>query len=295
MFDGFTTHRLPGEGAEIFARAGGNTEGPPVLLLHGYPQTSAMWDVIAQDLAEDYFVVCLDLRGYGQSEKPATTPDHAPYSKRAMAADMVAVMRALGHTRFYVGAHDRGGRVAHRLGLDHENAAAAMTILDIAPTREMYAATDMSFASAYWHWFFLIQPYPVPERLIEGDPEGFWLRKCVGLGAGGKPFSPEAQDEYLRAFKDPATIHASCEDYRAAATIDIQHDNEDQGKKLTMPIDVLWGSLGVIERNFDALALWRQRAEQVTGEVVPGSHYFAEEIPGEIAARMRAHFAKTPL
>lgn len=220
MFEGFTEGRIEGDGATLFVRHGGKRHGPGVVLLHGYPQTSAMWHGVAPLLAEDYHVVCPDLRGYGRSDKPESDPSHAPYSKRAMAADICAVMRNLGHTRFLIGAHDRGARVAHRLGMDAPGCVAAMTLLDIAPTREMYANTSDFFARAYWHWFFLIQPAPMPEDLILNDPETFWRRKCSIQTKGETPFMPEAEAEYLTYFQGDA-IHAMCEDYRAAATIDI--------------------------------------------------------------------------
>lgn len=292
MFEGFTEEYVPvGEG-RIFLRHGGHPEAPPVLLLHGYPQSSAMWHRVAPILARDYRVICADLRGYGRSHKPPSDPDHAAYSKRAMARELVEVMRAFGHDSFHVGAHDRGARVAHRMGLDMPRAVRSMLLLDIAPTREMYAHTDATFATAYWHWFYLIQPHPLPENQIGLDPEGFWKAKCINQAGGKNPFAAEALAEYLAAFRDPACIHASCEDYRAAATIDQQHDDADQGRKLTVPLQVIWARNGVIGKCFDALALWRQRAETVEGEAVDASHYMAEEIPEDIARRMSAFFAR---
>ena len=247
-----------------------------------FEKVRACYQSLARSATARYRVICADLRGYGRSEKPGSEPDHASYSKRAMAQDVVAVMQALGHDRFAVLAHDRGARVAHRLGLDHAARVAAMTLLDIAPTREMYAATDRDFAAAYWHWFFLIQPAPLPEQIIGADPDGYWMRKCVNQ-AGHNPFAPAALDEYLRCFRDPEAIRASCEDYRAAASIDIAHDDADGGRKLEMPLQVLWARRGVIERCFDALAVWRTRAERVEGQAMDATHYMAEEIPGEIA------------
>ena len=208
-----------------------------------------------------------------------------------MANDIVVVMRRLGHERFLVGAHDRGARVAHRMGLDHPDRVAAMVLLDIAPTREMYARTSAEFAHAYWHWFFLTQPSPLPEQMIGADPEGFWKLKCFNQAQGNNPFFPEALTEYLSAFADPDVIHASCEDYRAAASIDIEHDDADLGQKLNMPILALWAKRGVIEKCFDALGLWRQRAERVEGEALDTTHYMAEEIPDDIATRMSHFFA----
>ena len=274
----------------MFVRRAGPPSAPPLILLHGYPQTSAMWHGVAPILARSFQVVCLDLRGYGKSEKPVSDSTHYPYSKRAMAQDVVAVMNNLGHKKFLVGAHDRGARVAHRLGLDHPECVEAMVLLDIAPTREMYAGTTSDFARAYWHWFFLIQPHPMPEQIISKDPEAFWKLKCFNQANGKNPFSTEALSEYLTAFKQSEVIHSSCEDYRAAASIDIEHDNADQGKKLLMPVLALWAKLGVIESCFDALELWRLRADKVEGEALEAGHYMAEEIPKDIAKRMSEFF-----
>ena len=295
MFEGFVRERIEGDGATLFVRRAGPQDAPPLVLLHGYPQTSAMWHGVAPILARSYQIVCPDLRGYGQSDKPASNASHQPYSKRAMANDVVAVMRHLGHERFLVGAHDRGARVAHRMGLDHPDRVAAMTLLDIAPTREMYANTSVEFARAYWHWFFLTQPDPLPEKMIGADPETFWKIKCFKQTKGKNPFSCEALTEYLSAFANPEVIHASCEDYRAAASIDIEHDNADQERKLDMPLLTLWAKRGVIETCFDALSLWRQRAEKVEGEALDTSHYMAEESPEDIAERMSDFFFRNPI
>ncbi|MGO4665836.1 alpha/beta fold hydrolase [Bosea sp. 2RAB26] len=263
-----------------------------MLLLHGYPQTHALWHKVADRLKRHFTLVCADLRGYGDSEKPVSDAAHLVYSKRAMAQDMVEVMAALGHDRFAVGAHDRGARVAHRMALDHAGRVTRLATLDIAPTREMYANTTDAFARAYWHWFFLIQPAPFPERMIGADSKAYWLKKCGSGSAGLTPFAPEALEHYLRCFADPATIHASCEDYRAAATIDLRHDDEDGGRKLEQPLLALWGEQGVIGRCFDPLALWRQRAQNVQGRPLPGGHYLAEEIPDLVAAEFTAFFGE---
>jgi haloacetate dehalogenase len=292
MFQGFVEDLIDGEGAKIFVRRAGPVDAPPLVLLHGYPQTSAMWNGVSPILARSFQVICPDLRGYGRSDKPPSDEAHAQYSKRAMAKDVVAVMNALGHDRFLVGAHDRGARVAHRLGLDHPAKVSAMSLLDIAPTREMYAGTNTKFATAYWHWFFLIQKHPIPEKIIGADPTSFWKLKCFNQAKGDNPFSPEALAEYLAAFSDPEAIRASCEDYRAAASIDIEHDDQDGARKLSMPIQTLWAKRGVIEACFDALALWRQRADHVEGAALDATHYMAEEIPDEIAARMADFFTK---
>ena len=290
MFKNFKEEYIKGEGATLYVRRAGPEGAPPIVLLHGYPQTSAMWHGVAPILARSFQVICPDLRGYGKSDKPASDSSHSMYSKRAMAKDIEAIMKHLGHKKYFIGAHDRGARVAHRLGLDHPSSVNAMVLLDIAPTREMYTGTTPEFARAYWHWFFLIQPNPLPEQIISKDPEAFWKLKCFNQTSGDNPFSREALAEYLTAFKKLETIHSSCEDYRAAASIDIEHDNEDQ-KKLAMPILTLWAKHGVIEKCFDALKLWRKRADKVEGESINATHYMAEEIPDEVATRMIDFFS----
>lgn len=282
LFDGFTAFDIDTGSATIHGVQGG--AGPPLLLLHGYPQTHAMWHRVAGTLASRFSVVAADLRGYGASSKPTGSADHATYSKRAMAADMVTVMTRLGYSRFGLCGHDRGGRVGHRLALDFPEAVSRLMVLDIAPTREMYANTDAAFAEAYWHWFFLIQPAPFPENLIGADADAFWRYTCGRGSAGLSIFDARAVDAYLRAFRDPATQHACCEDYRAAASIDIVHDDADGDRRIACPLHVVWGSHGVIERCFDALALWRLRADTVSGFSLPGGHYLAEELPDETAA-----------
>lgn len=288
MFPGFRLLDIATSGTTIRLRTGGS--GPPLLLLHGYPQTHALWHKIAPRLSRRFTVVAADLRGYGDSGKPETTHDHAPYSKRAMAQDMAEVMTALGHDRFLVCGHDRGARVAHRLALDHAGRVEKLAVLDIAPTREMYRDTTDRFARAYWHWFFLITPAPFPERMIGADPDDYWLKKCGAGAAGLTPFSPEALADYLRCFRDPRAIHASCEDYRAAATIDIAHDDADGARQLACPLLVLWGKNGVIEACFDPLALWRERAADVRGHALPGGHYLAEELPEPVADALERFF-----
>ncbi len=270
-------------------RTGG--AGPALLLLHGYPQTHVLWRKVAPRLASRFTVVAADLRGYGDSAKPPGGEGHANYSKRAMANDLVAAMRALGHESWFVGAHDRGARVGHRMALDHPERVRKLATLDIAPTREMYRDTTDAFARAYWHWFFLIQPAPFPERMIGADPDAYWIKKCGSGSAGMTPFEPEALAHYLRCFRDPATIHASCEDYRAAATIDIAHDDEDAGRRMTQPLLALWGEHGAVNRCFDVLALWRERAADVRGHTLPGGHYLAEELPDDVAAEFLSFFS----
>ena len=257
MLDGFQQDRITTTGAEINLRRAG--EGPPLLLLHGYPQTHVMWHKIAPALAERFTVVLTDLRGYGDSAKPPGGDNHQAYSKRAMAQDQVEVMAALGFQRFAVVGHDRGARVTHRMALDHPERVTKAAVLDIAPTLYMYEHADMALARAYYHWFFLIQPFDLPERLIGADPD-FYVDKKIGKWSKTQGcFSAEALAEYKRCFRDPATIHATCEDYRAAAGIDLAHDRADLARKIACPLLVLWGAEGVIERTYDTLAVWRAR------------------------------------
>ena len=255
--------------------------GPPLLLLHGYPQTGYMWHKIAPRLAEDFTVVVADLRGYGDSDKPTSSEDHAVYSKRAMANDMMAVMTSLGHSQFFIAGHDRGGRVAHRLARDYPKAVTKLAVLDIAPTAMMYDTTDMHFATSYYHWFFLIQPAPFPETLIGSDPKFFLESKMQHWGKDRAAITNDAFDEYLRCFSNPDTIHASCEDYRASASIDLEHDAADVGLKLDIPLLVLWGATAMVGNKYDMLCAWREVATDVTGFAVPGGHYLPEEAPDE--------------
>ncbi|HET9340150.1 MAG TPA: alpha/beta hydrolase [Casimicrobiaceae bacterium] len=293
LFPGFEPRRIEGAGATIACVVGG--AGPPVLLLHGFPQTRAMWHRVAPALARSRTVVAADLRGYGDSSKPPSDATHAAFSKRAMAADMVAVMRSLGHPRFDLVGHDRGGRVAHRLAADHPQAVRRVAVLDIAPTLAMYEKTDRAFATAYYHWFFLIQPEPLPERMIGADPGAYLRTKIGGWGSAGMSFfDPRALDEYLRCYRDPATIHASCEDYRASASIDLEHDAADRaaGARLRGPLLVLWGERGVVHRLFDPLAEWRAVADDVSGRSLPCGHYVAEEAPEQTLAELQSFLAQ---
>ena len=261
--------------------------GPPLLLLHGAPQTKVMWHRVAPTLAERFTVVATDLRGYGDASKPDGGPRHENYSKRAMAADQLAVMRELGHSRFLLAGHDRGGRVAHRLALDHPQAVSKLMVLDIAPTLSMFEQTDMNFATAYWHWFFYQQKAPLPETLVGADPE-FMLKTFMGgRHAGLSAFDATAWSEYLRCAQNPATLHAMCEDYRAAASIDLEHDRVDRSAKavLQMPVRVLWGEFGVLNRCFKPLDHWRTFARNVSGGLLPCGHYIAEEVPELLLAQ----------
>ncbi len=291
LFPGFARRKIRTRGATIHLVTKG--DGPPVLLLHGYPETHAMWHKLAPQLARRYTVVCADLRGYGDSSKPKGLPDHSNYSKRAMAQDMVEVMEKLGHERFHVVGHDRGARVAHRLARDHPRRVRTLTVLDIAPTLKMYESTDMAFARAYYHWFFLIQPPPLPEKLLAGQVPYYILGR-IGRGRSGlKHFSKAAQREYVRCFRDPRTIHATCEDYRAAATIDLVHDRADRRRKLKIPVLALWGKHGVIEAMFDCLADWREVAQNVSGRALPCGHFLPEEAPRETLREIERFLARS--
>jgi haloacetate dehalogenase len=285
LFPGFTQKRVKTSGATINLRIGGS--GSPVLLLHGYPQTHAMWHKIAPQLARDYTVVCADLRGYGDSSKPRGIPGHANYSKRAMALDMAEAMEKLGFARFDVVGHDRGGRVAHRLARDHGRRVRTLTVLDISPTLKMYQSTNMQFAKAYYHWFFLIQEAPLPEKMLEGMGPQYILTR-LGRGKSGiKVFDQRALAEYTRCFD----AHSTCEDYRAAATIDLVDDRKDLKKKLQMPVLALWGRQGVIAALFDCLADWREVAADVRGRALQCGHFIPEEKPKELLVELRRFLA----
>jgi haloacetate dehalogenase len=286
MFDGFTLERIETGEATIRVRHGGS--GPPLLLLHGYPQTHVMWHLIAPRLAREFTVVAMDLRGYGESSKPPTTEDHEPYSKRAMARDCVAVMAKLGFERFAVAGHDRGARVAYRLALDHPQRIERIAVLDIIPTGEHFRRADMKFGLGYWHWFFLAQPYPLPETLIGADPVFFYSNRPNRQVA----FAPEALEEYVRCASAPEMIHASCEDYRAGATYDFALDEADRGnKKIVAPLLALWGARGEVGKWYDILGIWRDWADDVRGQPIDSGHFLAEEAPDQTYAALREFFA----
>ena len=279
LFPGFKSELIEVNGVKIMTRKGGS--GTPLLLLHGHPQTHAIWHRVAQQLAESHTVVMTDLRGYGDSSKPQGSQDHLNYSKRVMALDQIEVMRHFGYSQFDVLAHDRGARVAHRLALDHPKAVKRLVLLDIAPTLAMYEKTSNQFARSYWHWFFLIQPAPLPERLIEADPAAY-VRDVLGRrSAGLAPFDPRALAEYVRCLELPGTAHGLCEDYRASASIDLVHDQLDLDEKnfLQQALLVLWGEQGVVHQCFDPLQEWRKLAKNVQGKALPCGHYIPEEAP----------------
>ena len=287
----FVTERIPCGYVSLFVRHNGAKGRSPLLLLHGFPQTHAMWHKVAPLLGDHFHLVMPDLRGYGHSDKPAGSPDHARYSKRAMAEDLVELMEGLGHNHFAVAGHDRGGRVAHRLCLDHAERITRACVMDIVPTHTVFKLTDQAMATAYYHWFFLIQPAPLPERLIGHEAE-FFLRSCLHKWSAGNDtaFDAEAVREYVECYSRPETIHATCEDYRAAASIDLEHDEADLELQVACPLLVLWGSRGFVHRNYDVLALWREKAAQVTGEPLDCGHFLPEERPREVAERLLQFF-----
>jgi haloacetate dehalogenase len=292
VFDGFELETIDTGEATVRVRHGGS--GPPVLLLHGHPQTHYMWHAVAPRLAQDFTVVAPDLRGYGDSSKPPTTADHEPYSKRAMARDQVALMRHLGFERFSVAGHDRGGRVAYRLALDHPDRVARLAVLDILPTGEHLRRADMHFGLGYWHWFFLAQPFDVPERIIGADPQGFltrgWPRDDHDRPQPPPYFAREAAADYVRCYLNPATVHATCEDYRAGATFDFELDEADRasGRRIPCPVLALWAARGQLPRWYDVLAVWRHWADDVQGGPIDSGHYMAEEAPDATIEALRA-------
>ncbi|SAL67511.1 hydrolase [Caballeronia choica] len=289
-FENYQPFRVGAAGVDIFGMKGGS--GPPLLLLHGHPQTHEIWHKCAPILAQHFTVIATDLRGYGASAKPRSDAEHTPYSKRAMAADQVAVMRHFGFERFLVCAHDRGARVAHRMALDFPDAVDRLMLLDIAPTLAMYEATNREFATTYFHWFFLIQPSPLPELLIGGNTNAYLERVMGSRHAGLKPFAPHALQAYRDALASPGAVYAMCEDYRASASIDLEHDRADleRGRKIACPLRVLWGAEGVIERCFKPLDEWRRVARDVSGRALPCGHYIAEEEPQALLEEVLSFF-----
>lgn len=294
MLEAFVRFEVVRGGVRLACRRAG--QGAPLLLLHGHPQSSAMWHRVAARLADRFTVVLMDLRGYGDSSRPPAGEGSGAYAKREMALDALQVMRSQGFDRFHVLAHDRGARVAHRLAADHPAAVRRLMLLDIAPTLAMYEHTSQAFATAYWHWFFLIQPPPLPEALIASDPVRY-LRSVMGSRhAGLDAFAPEALAEYERCIVQPGSAEAICADYRASAGIDLVHDRADvaAGRRLEQPLRILWGEHGAVGRNFDVLALWRERASQVTGRSLDCGHYIAEEAPAPLLDEAFQFFEDTP-
>jgi haloacetate dehalogenase len=287
FFPGFRRENVQTSGTKINVLVGG--DGPPVLLLHGYPQTHVEWRKLAPELAKNHTLVIPDLRGYGDSGKPSDGDNHFNYSKRAMALDQVEVMEKLGFRQFAMVGHDRGARVGHRLALDHPDRLTKLVLMDICPTQYMYKTADREFATAYYHWFFLIQPDPFPETLIGNNVDAV-LKLFMGP-VMPKFIEPDAYAEYRRCFSDPATIHASCEDYRAAASIDLAHDESDMDRKISCPVLVLWGANGLVGRKYDVLAIWQDRATQVSGKGLQSGHWIAEEAPDETLVELKRFLA----
>jgi haloacetate dehalogenase len=284
LMPGFAWRDIDADGIRIRTAVGG--AGPPLLLLHGHPQTHLTWHKVAPHLARRFTVIATDLRGYGDSAKPEGGENHIQYSKREMAADQIAVMRQLGHEDFAVLAHDRGARVAHRLALDHPEAVTKLVLLDIAPTAAMYALTDKEFATRYFWWFFLIQPFDLPERMIGGDPDYFLEKHIAGQIKIAGSTDPRVMAEYRRCYRDPAMRHAACEDYRAAAGIDLEHDAADADRRIAAPVLALWGAKGTVGALFDVLALWREKATDVRGHAIDCGHSPQEEAPASLLAAL---------
>ena len=287
LFPGFELDRIDTGEVTMRVRRGGS--GPPLLLLHGHPQTHVMWHAVAPSLAERFTVVAPDLRGYGESSKPETAPDHEPYSKRAMARDQVGLMRRLGFERFSVCGHDRGARCAYRLALDRPDCVERLAVLDVVPTGDAFRLADASFGLAYWHWFFLAQPDGLAERMIGADPDAFYFRQRY---QAHDLFAPEALEDYLRCVRRPETIHAMCEDYRAGATLDVEHDEADRRRRrIGCPVLVLWGGRGKLPRLYDdVLGIWRAWADDVRGRAIDCGHFLAEEAPGETLSELLDFF-----
>ncbi len=284
FFPGFKPLKRTTSGATINFVIGGN--GPGLLLLHGYPQTKIMWRKIAPHLAQNFTVVVPDLRGYGDSSKPPDGDNHSGYSKRVMAQDQVELMASLGFNNFAVVGHDRGGRVGHRMALDHADRVAKLVVLDIVPTYRLYHTVTREFATAYFHWFFLIQPEPFPETLIGNNVEFYLKSRMFGRVSPGA-ICNEAFAEYLRCFCDSATLHATCEDYRAAASIDLDHDAADLNRNISCPLLALWAEKGAMHPLFNVLDTWRERASNVSGKPLAGGHFLAEEIPEALEPELK--------
>jgi len=292
LLEGFTRTEIKTSGARIVTVHGGS--GPPVLLMHGNPFTHVNWHRVAPRLAKEFTVVCTDLRGYGDSEKPPGGDDHSGYSFRTMAQDQVEVMAALGFTRFAAAGHDRGARVLHRMCLDHPNVVSRAAILDIIPQHHLLNHVTRDWGRFSWHWFFMIQPYDFPERLMNAEPEFFIRKKLAKTKQGLSFFDEAALAEYIRCFKNPATVHAMCEDYRATFGVDLEMDAKDfdAGRKITCPVLVLWGATGGVGRHHDSKAIWPRYATDIRGaKALPSGHYLADEAPEETFRELRAFFA----
>ena len=290
LLEGFEKVRVKTSGAEInLAHAG---SGSPLILLHGYPQTHVIWHKVAPRLAEKFHVICPDLRGYGDSSKPPSTADHYPYSKRAMGVDMIDVMSYFGYSDFFLVGHDRGARVAHRMALDYPERINRICVMDIVPTLHMFRTTDQQFSTGYYHWFFLIQPDGLPEHLIGSDPAYYLREKLKRWSAPGATFANEAVAEYLRCFCQPESIHASCEDYRAAAGVDLTHDEDDLKRKISCPLLVLWGEKGFVNNQYDVPEVWSRYAEQIETRALDCGHFLPEEAADAVSEELLRFFVE---
>jgi len=287
MFKGFKKKFIKVNKGKIFCRYKGN--GPPLLLLHGYPQTHMMWHKTAPELSKYFTVVVADLRGYGNSLVLSGGRNHINYSKREMAKDMIQLMDKLNFKKFFVVGHDRGGRVAHRMARDFKKKILALSVLDICPTLDMYERTNKEFAKAYFHWFFLIQPAWLPEKMIVSDSRK-WMKNCLDKWSGKHKFG-KVEEAYLKSFKQIKRIHASCEDYRASATIDLEHDKKDRKKKLNIPIQVLWGKKGVIGKQFNSIKIWQKYSnKKIIGKAIDSGHFIPEQNSKEVIKQLKIFF-----
>jgi haloacetate dehalogenase len=296
MFAGFAEHRLETARGTVFARVGG--DGPPLLLLHGYPQTHLMWRAAAPLLAERFTVVAADMPGYGASFRPVPAPDHVPHAKRSVARDLVEAMASLGHERFAVAGHDRGGRVAYRMALDHPDRVTALATFDVVPTGDVWARADANLALLYWHWSFLAQPAPLPERMIAADPGAFFDLHVRALGVGRAPgrYPEVVLDAYRALLDDAGTVEAICEDYRAGATVDREHDEADRGRRrIECPVLVMWSARGALPRLYgDVLEVWRPWAREVSGRGLDATHFLVEDEPEAVAHELIALLDRSP-
>ena len=289
LFKNFSENYFSNGKVKIFYRMGG--KGYPLLLLHGYPQNHYMWYLTAPELMKRFTIIIPDLRGYGQSSAPKRASSHNKYSKKMMAKDLIKLMDYLNFKNFFVVGHDRGGRVAHRLARDNRDRIDRLMVIDICPTLDMYELTDVKFAQAYFHWFFLTQPIGVPEKMIGSDPK-FWVKLCLNSWSDNHDFS-DVEKKYIQAFLSPDKIHATCEDYRASATIDLEHDIQDRHNKLSLPIHVIWGKKSYIGKSFNPIEIWQKYTSSVvTGKAIKCGHFIPEESPKETINEIISFFKR---
>lgn len=295
MFENFERHLVAVNDVEIACVTAG--EGEPILMLHGFPQTMALWSRIAPSLvARGYRVVCADLRGYGASSKPPAQTDLANYGFRTMALDQLELMRTLGHECFHLVGHDRGARTAHRLALDHPGAVASVTLMDIVPTAVMLTDLRKEVAQSYWHWFFLAQPQPFPEKIIQTNPDFFFETCLFGWGnAGAEDFDAHQLAAYRESWRDAATITGFCNDYRATLAVDLANDLADQGRRILAPAQILYGASGAMAKHYDLPATWLDRCTSMESAAIPGGHFFPDSAPDELVKHVSAFLSRHPL